>query len=464
MRYFFLFIIVLLSGCSPKYLELTPSAEPLNKWDYPDGLSSQNIIFHNAEGIQVRDYSIRIDLGNTTEVLVVRYDMEANSDSYSKIISDIYPSKEFIKGPQIDLPEPSATFLVDISELKGYKTEAVIAVVPHYQKGLIAIVFSGSNYTEPEFLNEFISSIAFKGVPKNIIMESFPDSISFLDFKFKRNEHCSWMGPRNLECYPNGQMNWSIHSSLENAQKSADLQLHQTLSNDVKILRDDSIKVTFVGKNTIARRVKLKVSYPVLPFMTQSDILYAYYIVTNIDNEYIHWVGSFFEDQCYPGNLAPLFYEVMNYSEPTHQRIFGKGEFPSVDSIKSVLSKKNKSIVSISKQSISKSSFMVNISYDEKNEPFKLFVNVKNEQNQSLDSVCDFKEKLSKINENEASLILDHLDKSKYSVTYTRPESFNEKEWQIMDSFYMYLIENFEGIRQIDHAGFYDNKKMLLRM
>jgi hypothetical protein len=457
-------LFTLLFSCSPKYLPLRSLSEPLNKWDYPDDLNSQHTIFEIAEGIQVRDYSIRIDLGNSTEVLVVRYDLDANSDSYKKIASDIFPNSKLKEGPKISLPKPSSTFLVDISKSKEINTKGVISIVPHFQKGLVAIAFSGSNFTKPEFVKEVITSIAYNGVPKNIIIDALPDSINFVDFKFKRNDYCHWMGPRNLACYPNGQMNWSIHSSLDLAKKAVDIQIQQTLSNDVKILRNDTINVKFVGKKTIARRLKLKVSYSALPFMSQSDILYTYYVAEEINGKYVHWVGSFFEDQVYPGNFAPLFYEVMKYDEARFHRLFCKKTIPSIDILEAIILRETGSEVMIKKKLIDESSYKIIISSIVFNKPLIFMVIKKKDSEKSLESANHFLEKISGFNEDEVSAISKHLEDTIEMVKIKSPNFTNEYKGRVYSIVTNYLLEHADGLEQIDQAGFYNSKQLLLRL
>jgi hypothetical protein len=451
-------------SCVPKYLPLKPVEKPMDIWNSPISFESQKDIFKNSEGIQVYDYSILIDLGSPCEVLIVHYDLEPKDDSYGKIVKDIYPNSPYKAVSKFNLPKPSATFWVDITKFLGTKAEAIVAIVPHYQNGLIGIAFSGINFVDEKYVEQVISSIAYHGIPKNLIVETSPDSISFGNIKFKRHYSCSWMGPRNLSCYPNGQMNWSIHDSLSEANRAIKLQIDRTLSQDVKILRDDTIKVVFAGINTKARRLKLKASYPIFPFMSQSDILYAYYVATEFDGKYIHWVGSFFEDQAYPGNLAPLFYEVMNYSDPVNHRIFLKREFPNIELLSRLILQQTGFKVKAIQTNIDEQTTKISFIYNDTSKALDLILTKANSKVKVQNDIVYFLHKISKFKEAEVSTVTDHLNSSICTLVYSKPDELSDQEWQIKRTLFNYLIDQCEGLLEIDHAGFYLNDKLILRL
>jgi hypothetical protein len=464
---FSLFILII--SCSgPKYLSLKPVDEAITKWTIPNEIISQNDIFKNAEGIQVWNYSIRIDLGNSSEVLCVRYDLEANEDSYKKIVSNIYPDANFEDGPNLNLPNPSKTYKVDASKFLGIEAEGFIAIVPHPHKGLLGIAFTGSNFVDQQYVIDVISSIAYKGIPSKIITETFPDSINLADFKFERNkDYCKWMGPRNLACYPNGQINWSYHNSPENAARAVDQQIAISQSRGGEIFRDDSIKIVFAGQKLKARRILYSLSYsliPTFPFSLMSktnDFLIAFYVHTKLNNKYVHWVGSFFSNQVYPGNLAPLISEVVEYEDPLFMRVFCKNELPDTNSLKLYLKEKTMLDVKIKKEIVDKNTYNLLLNFNKYIDPIKLVV-FETIESETLNETQHFLNKISRYENNEK--VTRHLNQSKFLIKYNRSKSTDKQGWQVLTKTFDYFLQKSNGIEQLDNAGFYENDKLIFRL
>lgn len=261
-------------------------------------------------------------------------------------------------------------------------------------------------------------------------------------------------------------MNWSVHHTLEGARQAIDLQIQQTLSlSKVKILRDDSVEVVFAGEKALARRIKYKVSASVLRIKSVSWILIAYYVATELNGMFVHCVGSFFEDQAYPGNLALLLYEIMEFANPVRQRVFIKNEFPAADSLANFVRKSTNISTQIQLRPAQQDAYEVVVTYGDSAKTTLMLLNLKKKA-EILQDAEKFGNKISQIGDNSrnGNDIITHLEKSKAVLTYTMPEKFDQEEWLVVNNVLKYLTNQCGGIRQIDHAGFFNEDKLVFRL
>lgn len=141
----------------------------------------------------------------------------------------------------------------------------------------------------------FIDKLIKDQIPDSIYHTFKMDSIRFVNRYLKLPDQCRWMGVNNIQFPHNGQMNWSLHHSLESAQNSTVGQfLYSSSLNGIKVHSDEYIPVVFEKVHTRARRViyKLKGFTKFLMLGTGTSDLIVYYVAVKIGDKYVSCVMS----------------------------------------------------------------------------------------------------------------------------------------------------------------------------
>jgi hypothetical protein len=136
--------------------------------------------------------------------------------------------------------------------------------------------------------------------------------INFAGRTVQLKDHFEWMAPDNIYCPGNGQMSWSVHSTMDKAIRARDFQLIK--NNDVKlveILKQDTVPIFFEGSTVQGLRVTYKSKVPRIFWGKGSKILLVYYIVAFVRNQFVACVLSHYEDQLPNGNVPPPLDNVM---------------------------------------------------------------------------------------------------------------------------------------------------------
>lgn len=329
-----LLMIFLIGACAPTHSILVPVDKPLSVWKSPIDLKPQSELFKNAEGYQTQRYSIDIDLGDSKVLHVTRSSLEPNAASYSTILSELYPEKTAEPGPEFNLPKPSKTFLLHLSEDEHSPKDAIVSIVPHAWGGLTSITFIGSNFTPLEKVGEIVSSIAYQGIPRSIMIDLSADSIEIAGFKMKKDPTDKWLGPGEIGNPPFEQMRWSIHDSLSTAKKTMGNSVNEILPQEWEVLSEDSMLVRFLGKEAFAKRyifrvpfdpetveysgfylpsqgMSLAVRVPIPIDKTGHSILLVYWVILKNGDKYLSWVGKYYSSKNIDIELSPLLAKVL---------------------------------------------------------------------------------------------------------------------------------------------------------
>ncbi len=85
---------------------------------------------------------------------------------------------------------------------------------------ITAITFGKSKRVDNSFEKEFVNLYINKQIPKPLQTSFETDSINFAGRKIALGKICRWMGVNNVQCPYSGQMNWSVHKTLEDASQT----------------------------------------------------------------------------------------------------------------------------------------------------------------------------------------------------------------------------------------------------
>jgi len=293
-------------------LPVSTSSQIQTNWKRPQSLSPNDSIFKYTEGVTVGSSHLEFDCGNLNYISIGLFDLDYTNESFNKILKILYPKSKYVEGPFFQLPiEYKSYEVIDSPKSTSSSDEKIFVVItPDTERGLLTYIYVG---VDEDFAKTSISSFGYDGILYKYLVSSNGDSVNVLGKKFWRHRTCKWEGARNISAYPNGQMNWSVYSSLEKANEGLKRQLDGNRKFAKKILSEDSIKVEFLGKSTNAIALKLETSFSLTEnvLLGGTNVLYVYYIATEINGNYVHWVGSFYEGQGSHDKLPALLYQVL---------------------------------------------------------------------------------------------------------------------------------------------------------
>jgi len=183
------------------------------------------------------------------------------------------------------------------------------------EKKLVAFTFASINKNDKEFERNFIKLVCNNSIPDSIFNSTEIDSINFVGRKIPLGSSCRWMGVNNVQCPYYGQMNWSVHKSLEDAAATVNNQFVSVTSRKGgKVISDTIVNVIFEGVETTARKVVYNFTgaRSLLLKMEGSNKLTIYLVSAPVRDNFVSCVMSFWEsDQINPSGLPPLLEQVM---------------------------------------------------------------------------------------------------------------------------------------------------------
>nr|WP_314994714.1 hypothetical protein [uncultured Capnocytophaga sp.] len=166
---------------------------------------------------------------------------------------------------------------------------------------LIATISSVSEVPSEEIDIEMLQLVLDKKVPKQNYMGGH--SFNFLGRKVPLMDECYWQGVNIVRCPTKGEMNWSLHPSLAEAQLSLRLQKEWgdmiPLEPNYTYNRTSEQQKTliFEGKPSQVTEVIYNVRYqdPVLKSYHKDTKLIVYYIATIVRGQAIACVISYWD-------------------------------------------------------------------------------------------------------------------------------------------------------------------------
>ena len=221
--------------------------------------------------------------------------------------------KEMEVDPNLGVNNRVAQEVTPVSEnLTHYSHYAFVETA----EGTIQSLWFG--YYEPlpnSLIYQIIDLITNKEVPEDSFDKLRLSNLNFAGREINLPNDCNWMNVNNMQCPYNGQMNWSLHNSLESAEKSNAFQLAGTRSkNGGKVISEEEVDVVFEGVETKAKRIIYDLN-GVNTLLAGGENLTVYYVAAKVRDHYVSCVMSFWNnDNVQPSGLTPLLEEVMSLS------------------------------------------------------------------------------------------------------------------------------------------------------
>lgn len=182
-------------------------------------------------------------------------------------------------------------------------------------KEITAITFAYINKTDRNFEHHFISLLLNNQIPASLYADITIDSINFSGRKIRLGSSCHWMGINNVQCPYYGQMNWSVHQTLEDAAQSVNNQYNVIkVKRGGKIISEDSVDVIFEGHAVKVKKAvyDFKGVKSLLVGMSGGKTLTIYFVASPAAKNFVSCVMSFWNnDSIGPNGLPALLEEVM---------------------------------------------------------------------------------------------------------------------------------------------------------
>ena len=196
----------------------------------------------------------------------------------------------------------------------GIENTNVVMLIESSDKKVIGLTFTSVNKSDKNLEREFVRLIRNSKIPDSVYSPLQVDNINFVGRKIPLGSRCHWMGVNNVQCTYLGQMNWSIHRSLDDATEKINVQFKSIAGKKGKIISDTTVTVIFEGTETTARKIVYDFTgiTSVLVGLSGGKTLTVYYVATSVRNKLVSCVMSHWNnDQINPSGLSPLLEEVM---------------------------------------------------------------------------------------------------------------------------------------------------------
>lgn len=181
--------------------------------------------------------------------------------------------------------------------------------------GIMAITFGAINKTDKELESEIVHLLTTNSIPQSVYEPMNIDSINFAGRKLPLGKSCRWMGINNVQCPYYGQMNWSVHKTLQDASSSAENQFKVIQAKKQgKVVSEEEVNVVFEGSEVKAKKIvfDLKGVTSLLAGMSGGKTLTIYFVAAPVRQNFVSCVMSFWNnDAINPSGLPPLLEQVM---------------------------------------------------------------------------------------------------------------------------------------------------------
>lgn len=188
--------------------------------------------------------------------------------------------------------------------------------IENSDKKITVIWFAKTSNEDFRMQRELTNLIIENKIPKSNFVSMQTNQINFGNRQIELANSCYWTFLNTVQCPYFGEMNWSVHYSLEDAKESVENQLEMTKSRKSgKILSEEIVDVEFENIPTKAKKVIYDFTglTGALAGMSGGKTLTIYYVAEKVRENYMSCVMSFWNnDEINPETkLPPLLEKVM---------------------------------------------------------------------------------------------------------------------------------------------------------
>jgi len=269
-----------------------------NIFERLSALNNNGKIWYNIDG-----YSV------TSEIFKNSFDEKGLKKVFKK--HDISDSDTKTKDSQISFNNLFVTKQQKFSD-NNFQTNNYY-FVENPDKTTTVIWFIKSGKTDKETEEKLVNLIIENKIPETNFVPMQIKSINFADRKIELGNNCYWTFLNTVQCPYLGEMNWSIHRTLEDAKDAIENQLNVTKSRKGgKVVSEEIVNVDFEGVPTKAKKAIYDFTgvTSALAGMSGGKSLTIYYVAENVRNKNVSCVMSFWNnDQINPETKLPPFLE-----------------------------------------------------------------------------------------------------------------------------------------------------------
>lgn len=205
------------------------------------GISIDGIEFYNVDGIEITKQSALTNF--------------KQKNFYKKFKNNHFTKTDFSYS---DSTIALKNYCVSnsINHCEGVVEYTTTYFIETYANQVTMITFSSYNNRKINTEHDFISLVLNHSIPKNIFNSSKVENLNFAGRTIPVGSNCRWMFTNNVQCSGSGQMDWSIHKTLDDANQNIENKyLLLKCRNDGKIISDEFVDVIFEGTRTKARKI-----------------------------------------------------------------------------------------------------------------------------------------------------------------------------------------------------------------
>lgn len=263
-------------------------------------INNKTIIFYNVDGVDFSSQTFSNEFSEKgLKKLYKKYSINENN---SKVKDESITSNNLFITKTESVTE-------NINQINSYY------FIENKDKTVTVIWFGYYNKLNKDFERQYVNHILNDEIPKEVFEPMTIGNIDFAGRKIKLGNSCYWTNINTVQCPYNGEMNWSIHKTLESAKNSIDVQFNLTKNkNGGKIVSDEDVDVIFEGIETKAKKIVYDFTgmKSLLAGVSGGKNLTVYYVAIKVRENYVSCCMSFWNnDNKTESGLAPLIEEVM---------------------------------------------------------------------------------------------------------------------------------------------------------
>jgi hypothetical protein len=263
-------------------------------------INNQTIIFYNVEGVNFSSQTFSNQFNEKgLKKLYRKYSIKEDD---LKVRDESLTNNNFFITKTEKIAE-------NINQINSYY------FVENQSKTVSIFWFGYFDKLDKEFERKYVNLILKDEIPKEVFEPMIIDSIDFAGRKIKLGNNCYWTNVNNVQCPYNGEMNWSVHKTLESAKKSIENQFNVTKNKKGgKVLSETEVDVIFEETETKAKKVIYDITgvNSLLVGVSGGKTLTIYYVACKVRENYVSCCMSFWNnDNITESGLSPLLEEVM---------------------------------------------------------------------------------------------------------------------------------------------------------
>lgn len=263
-------------------------------------INFQSVIYYNVDGV---DFSSQIFNTEFSEKALKKL-----YKIYSIKESDIKTKDEILQNNNLVITK-FENVVENIYHISSYY------FVENKNKSVSVFWFDYYGKQNKEFERKYVNLILNNEIPIEVFEPMTIESINFAGRKLELGNSCYWTNINTVQCPYYGEMNWSVHKTLESAKNSIDTQYYITKNKKGgKVLSEEEVEVIFEGTETKAKKVIYDFTgvKSLLSGMSGGKTLTIYYVACKVRENYVSCCMSFWNnDTITESGLAPLLDKVM---------------------------------------------------------------------------------------------------------------------------------------------------------